>query len=375
MLAQAMQARGITPAQLVEAGLLIKVEERAPYARFRRRLIFPIRDRKSRVVAFGGRILPGEPNQEAPKYLNSPETPLFHKGRMLYNYDIARKAGMDARQLIVCEGYMDVIALGQAGYAQAVAPLGTAITPEQLQLAWQTVDEPVLCLDGDTAGERAMLRAANLAMPLLVPGKSLRFARLPQGDDPDSMLRRGEHARFEEALVQALPLAEVMWRDVARVPAATPEMKAAQEQKLTQLAQQIKHPTVQQYYKNYFKEQLWNRRLKKEKAASLLPVANPEVRHVTALFLALVIRLPQLMQDGSAEERLLHLEVDEALKPLYQSLITILLQEPEVSSEDLIASLREEHRTALEGVLATAAKQGLKEGLDHTELSMTVQHW
>lgn len=375
-LTQAMQARGITPAQLIEAGVLIQVEGRAPYARFRRRLMFAIRDRKSRVVAFGGRVLPGEPNAEAPKYLNSPETPLFHKGRMLYNYDIARRAGMDAGRLIVCEGYMDVIALAQGGYAHAVAPLGTAITPEQLQLGWQTVDEPVLCLDGDAAGERAMLRAAHLALPVLAPGKSLRFARLPQGDDPDSMIRRGEQARFEEALVQAVPLADVVWRDVVRAPAGTPEAKAAQEQKLMQLAEQIKHPVVKQYYKSYFKELLWQRKKAKDAlGAGLLPVANPEVKHVTALFLALIIRLPQLVHDGSAEERLLHLEVEDRLKPMYQSLIMILLQEPDVSSDDLIAALKEEHAKALADVLAVAAKQGLKEGLDHTELSMTVQHW
>lgn len=372
----AMRARGITPDQLIEAGVLIKVEDRAPYARFRRRLMFAIRDRKARVVAFGGRVLPGEPNAEAPKYLNSPETALFHKGRMLYNYDIARKAAMDARQLLICEGYMDVIALGQAGYDHAVAPLGTAITPEQLQMAWQAVDVPILCLDGDTAGERAMLRAGSLAMPLLLPGKSLRFARLPQGEDPDSLMRNDRKPRFDEALVQAVPLSDVMWRNVVKAPAGTPEMKAAQEKQLMQLADQIADATVKQYYKSYFKELLWNLRKNKEQGrVGTLSVAYPEVKHVTALFLALILRLPQLMQDGAAEERLMHLEVDESLRPLHQDLIIALIRDPDIGSDTLIEGLKERHRAAVEDVLATAVKQGLKEGLDQVELSMTVQHW
>ena len=255
-LMKAMATRGITQAQLIETGMLISVEERTPYSRFRRRLMFPIRDRKSRVIAFGGRVLPGEPNHDAPKYLNSPETPLFHKGRQLYNLDIARRAAFDARALIICEGYMDVIALAQGGITHAVAPLGTAITAEQLQLCWQLVDEPTLCLDGDSAGQRAMTRATELALPLLVPGKTLRVAVMPKGDDPDSLIRNVGRAAFDEVIARAAPLVAILWQQAMGTPASTPEARAAQEQQLMLKVGQIKHPSVQHYYKQHVREQL-----------------------------------------------------------------------------------------------------------------------
>jgi DNA primase len=255
-LARAMQAKGISVAQLVEAGMLISVEDRSPYSRFRRRLMFPIRDRKSKVIAFGGRVLPGEPNADAPKYLNSPETPLFSKGRQLFNLDIARRAAFDAKQLIICEGYMDVIALAQAGVVHAVAPLGTAITPEQLQLCWQLVDEPTLCLDGDSAGQRAMARAMDLALPLLVPGKTLRVAVMPKGDDPDSLIRAAGREAFDAVVARAQPLATILWQQSMGGPAGTPEARAAQEQQLMLKVNQIKHPTVQHYYKQHVRDRL-----------------------------------------------------------------------------------------------------------------------
>lgn len=255
-LTRAMKPLGITEAQLIETGMLIKVDDRAPYARFRRRLMFPIRDRKSRVIAFGGRVLPGDPNTDAPKYLNSPETPLFHKGRQLFNLDLARRAAFDTGQLIICEGYMDVIALAQGGIAHAVAPLGTAITPEQLQLCWQLVDAPLLCLDGDTAGQRAMTRATELALPLLVPGKTLQVAVLPKGEDPDSLLRHAGRAGLDEVLGAAQPLAAILWQQSMGGNATTPEARAAQEEGLMRKVGGIKHPTVQHYYKQYMRDRL-----------------------------------------------------------------------------------------------------------------------
>ncbi len=255
-LMKAMATRGITQAQLIETGMLIAVEERTPYSRFRRRLMFPIRDRKSRVIAFGGRVLPGEPNNDAPKYLNSPETPLFSKGRQLFNLDLARRAAFDARALIICEGYMDVIALAQGGIVHAVAPLGTAITAEQLQLCWQLVDEPTLCLDGDSAGQRAMTRATELALPLLVPGKTLRVAVMPKGDDPDSLIRNVGRQAFDEVIARAAPLVTILWQQAMGTPVNTPEARAAQEQQLMLKVNQIKHPSVQHYYKQHVREQL-----------------------------------------------------------------------------------------------------------------------
>lgn len=325
-LARMMKTKGVTEAQMIEVGLLIKVEDRAPYSRFRRRLMFPIRDRKSRVIAFGGRVLPGEPNDDAPKYLNSPETPLFHKGRQLFNLDLARRAAFDARQLIVAEGYMDVIALAQAGIAHAVAPLGTAITPEQLQMCWQLVDEPTLCLDGDNAGQRAMTRAMDVAMPLLVPGKTLRIAVLPKGDDPDSLVRGAGKAAFEEIIAAATPLATLLWQQVMETGAATPEARAAQEQLLMQKVAGIKHPTVQHYYKQYMRDRLHamgqvryekggfkGKRDFKNNAPTSTVVPPPLARSSDGSLmvpatnlLALVMAHPALLMDAGAEEFWLH---------------------------------------------------------------------
>ena len=171
-------------ALLVEAGLLIRPDDGTPYDRFRGRVIFPITDRRGRVIAFGGRIL-GEGN---PKYLNSPDTPLFSKGRVLYGMATAREAAHRNGRVIVTEGYTDVIALNRAGYSEAVAPLGTALTESHLHALWRMAPEPILCFDGDPAGKRAAYRAAERALPLLEPGRSLQFVTLPAGQDPDSLL-------------------------------------------------------------------------------------------------------------------------------------------------------------------------------------------
>src|SRR5207253_11246200 len=171
-----------------------------PYDRFRDRVMFPITDFRGRIIAFGGRALAAD----APaKYLNSPETPLFHKGSNLYNGAVARQAVHDGAALIVVEGYVDVIAMVLAGYLATVAPLGTALTEDQLGLLWKMADEPILCFDGDKAGQRAAFRAVDIAMPRLLPGKSLRFAMLPDGQDPDD--------RSEESRVGV----GVRWRRVA----------------------------------------------------------------------------------------------------------------------------------------------------------------
>ena len=200
---------GVSADAMVEGGLLVSGEDiPLPYDRFRERVIFPIADIRNRVIAFGGRAL----DPEAPaKYLNSPETPLFHKGSTLYNIATARAAAHKGAQLIAVEGYVDVIAMVQAGYEATVAPLGTALTADQLALLWKMADEPMLCFDGDDAGRRAAYRAVDLALPLLKPGKSLRFASLPQGQDPDDLLRADGREAVAEVVGGARPLAHVLW--------------------------------------------------------------------------------------------------------------------------------------------------------------------
>ena len=207
-LRSALLEQGFPEALALEAGLVIRPESGGDsYDRFRGRVMFPIADRRGRVIAFGGRIL----DDGQPKYLNSPETPLFHKGRVLYGLAQALKAARDAGEVVVAEGYMDVIALAQAGITQAVAPLGTALTEEQMAELWRLAPEPILCFDGDAAGQRAAARAADRALALLKPGHSFRFALLPAGEDPDSLVRHGGAAAIRDILDAARPLADLLW--------------------------------------------------------------------------------------------------------------------------------------------------------------------
>ena len=206
---------------MIETGLLVSGEDIAvPYDRFRDRVMFPIADWRGRVIAFGGRALDKEVSA---KYLNSPETPLFHKGATLYNIAAARKAAHEGAPVIAVEGYIDVIAMVTAGFEATVAPLGTALTTDQLALVWRMADEPILCFDGDDAGRRAAYRAVDLALPLLKPGKSLKFAALPDGQDPDDLARSGGRAAIEDVLAAARPLAHVLWaRESEAGPFDTP---------------------------------------------------------------------------------------------------------------------------------------------------------
>lgn len=254
MLKEALLARGFTEDVLIEAGLLIAPEDGgASYDRFRNRVMFPITDRRGRVIAFGGRTL----GESRAKYLNSPETPVFHKGNVLYNLGSARQAAHETGVVIVTEGYMDVIALHRAGFKHAVAPLGTALTEAQIAELWRLAPEPILCLDGDNAGRRAAQRAAERALPLLQPGKSLRFAELPAGDDPDSLLASEGPAALQRVLDAALPLAEVLWRGGAGGrPLDTPERRAGLRRDLGRMSAEIRDETVRAYYRQYFAEQL-----------------------------------------------------------------------------------------------------------------------
>src|SRR5262247_2820201 len=201
---------GVSTEDMVEAGLLVSGDDiPVPYDRFRDRVMFPITDLRGRVIAFGGRAL--EKDAQA-KYLNSPETPLFHKGATLYNIAAARQASHVGAPLIAVEGYVDVIAMVTAGYPATVAPLGTALTEDQLGLLWKMSNEPVLCFDGDAAGKRAAYRAVDLALPQVAPGKSLLFASLPEGQDPDDLVRSGGREAVAEVMAGARPLAEMLWQ-------------------------------------------------------------------------------------------------------------------------------------------------------------------
>jgi DNA primase len=235
---------------LIEAGLLILVEGKEPYDRFRGRVMIPIRDARGRVIAFGGRIL----GDGEPKYLNSPDTPLFDKGRTLYNIDLALPVARKSNRIIVVEGYMDVIALAQAGVGDAVAPLGTALTEQHLERLWRIAEVPMLCFDGDSAGQKAAIRAAHRALPMLQPGHSLQFLTLPQGQDPDDLVRAGGAGAFERLVQEAEPLVNRLWaHELAAGQLTTPEERAGLKQRLNELANAIQHPDIRQQYREEYR--------------------------------------------------------------------------------------------------------------------------
>jgi DNA primase len=247
-------------ALLHEAGLVRQPEGGGdPYDYFRGRVLFPIGDRAGRVIAFGGRTM----GDDQPKYLNSPDTPLFEKGRVLYAWaaaraNVGRDTDTDALPLIVVEGYMDVIALHRAGFGTAVAPLGTALTEAHLHELWRLSPEPVLCFDGDNAGQRAMIRALHRALPLLQPGRSLRFAGLPSGEDPDSLIRTGGKPAFAEILAAARPLSEMLWQsELAARPIDTPERRADLERRVMADAALIADRIVQGEYRRFLRDKLF----------------------------------------------------------------------------------------------------------------------
>ncbi|HXL68704.1 MAG TPA: DNA primase, partial [Xanthobacteraceae bacterium] len=250
-------AKSVPVEDMVEAGLLVAGDDiPLPYDRFRERVMFPIADFRGRIVAFGGRAL--DPDAPA-KYLNSPETPLFRKGGLLYNGAAARAATQKGASLIVVEGYVDAIAMVSAGFEATVAPLGTALTEDQLILLWRMAEEPILCFDGDAAGRRAAYRAVDLALPLLVPGKSLRFASLPEGQDPDDLIKNGGADAMREVLGSARPLAEVLWlRESESANLETPERRAALEARLAEILRMIGDETVRRYYRDDLKDRLAN---------------------------------------------------------------------------------------------------------------------
>ena len=250
-----LAGKGVPAELMTEAGLLGHGEEIAvPYDRFRDRVMFPIHDARGRVVAFGGRAMSSE---VAAKYLNSPETPLFHKGHLLFNHHNARKASHDTGQVIVVEGYVDVIAMSLSGFPQTVAPLGTALTEDQLGLLWRMADEPVICLDGDKAGRKAASRAIDIALPMLEPGKSLSFALLPDGQDPDDLARSGGRQAIAEVVAAARPLVDMLWqREVEAGPLDTPERRAAFERRLKEPLGQIRDETTRKHYRREMDERL-----------------------------------------------------------------------------------------------------------------------
>jgi DNA primase len=346
VLKTALLTKGFTEAQLLEAGLLIKPDDgRATYDRFRNRLTIPILDQKSRVIAFGARAL--DPEAE-PKYLNSPETKLFDKGATLFNFARARKAAFDKDELIVVEGYMDVIALHQAGFANAVATLGTAFTERQMELLWQLAPEPIVCFDGDRAGEAAAARAIDRMLPVLREGRSFRFAFLPEGSDPDDLVRTQGARALAECLTSARPLIDVLWRrELKTHPVDTPERRAAFEERLEKLLAEIGNTRVKDHYRREVKNRLFN--LWREQGAQrgklpaksgavpagrAGPIPIPSARgFVTVITLALANH-PWLLDRFADEVASIDIR-DKRLASLLQALTGLIFEDMHVTREHL----------------------------------------
>ncbi|MCP1270081.1 DNA primase [Acetobacter cerevisiae] len=349
-LTTALAAKGVTPQMMAEAGLMRLDEDGRPKGElFWGRVTFPIRDRKGRLVSFGGRIL----GDGQPKYLNGPETALFSKRRLLFGLDRARVAvraprpkGTPATDLVVVEGYMDVIALHQAGFGGAVAPLGTALTPEQLEVLWQVDRAPVLCFDGDSAGRRAAARAAETALPLLKEERSLRLCLLPEGEDPDSLVRSRGAQAVEDLFASASPLSDVLFDLLAGgVSNPGPEERAALRRKLVEAAALIPEKNLAAEYRSTLLDRFFETFRRKKGGGSfgkgnsssggsgsrvpqdMQPSRVDPVRERQRILLALLLRYPELVTE--VEEALCRLSLPED----YSELRALLL---DMSAEGLL---------------------------------------
>ena len=253
-----LASKGVTEQEMHELGLIAIPEDknRRSHDFFRDRVIIPIMDKRGRVIAFGGRVM----GDGQPKYLNSPDTPVFNKRRVLYNLNYARDKAFEKRRIVVCEGYMDVIAQAKYGFDYAVAPLGTALTEEQIAEAWKICPEPTLCFDGDNAGIHAAIRSIDRALPILKAGYSLKYVFLPDGMDPDEFLKAKGADEYEKALENTVPLADLLWRkNVEAVVADTPEQKALFEKTLLEEVAKIADEKVRGYYLQDMKNRIYER--------------------------------------------------------------------------------------------------------------------
>ena len=355
-LAQALKGEGVTVEQLVAVGLMKQDDPaRPPVDLFFNRVMFPIHDRRGRVIGFGGRIL----GEGQPKYLNGPETALFSKRRTLYGLHHARAAVAAGAELVAVEGYMDVIALHQAGFGGAVAPLGTALTEDHLAELWRLSPAPIICFDGDAAGARAALRTAELALPRIGAGRTLRLATLPAGEDPDTLVRRGS-GQVQAVLADARGLADALFEAVCGSRAATPEGRAAQRRRLEDLAAGIADPTLREEYRRHWRERWFaaGRRGEVRRAVaprlprpSLVPDRAGAARERDVL--ALILSHPSLLPE--AEEALSSLAFRTAA---CERLRAALVAEAEAAfgldSAGLIDHLRQKDlREPLDAVLGT----------------------
>ncbi|MGI8725282.1 MAG: DNA primase [Methyloceanibacter sp.] len=342
----ALLKKGFTEAQLLEAGLLIKPDDGRPsYDRFRKRLTIPITDTRGHVIAFGARALD---SASEPKYLNSPETKLFDKGSTVFNFARARKGAFDRGEVIVVEGYMDVIALHQAGFDNVVATLGTAFTERQMEQLWLLAPEPIVCFDGDKAGEAAAARAIDRMLPTLREGHSFRFAFLPQGSDPDDLVRNEGKGALAAILNGASPLIDVVWqRERQASPIDTPERRAALEERLEHLIAEIGAARVKDHYRKEIRNRLFalwrelgTRQPRPGKTQGTSQATRPPSSYgfVTTIILCL-LRHPWLLDHFAEEVASLHIK-QRALAELLSLMTRCIFDHPGITPDSLAEALK-----------------------------------
>ena len=343
-----LNSKGVNEHDMVELGLVAIPEDknRSPHDFFRERVIIPIRDKRGRVVAFGGRIM----GDGQPKYLNSPETPIFNKRKTLYNLNFARDCGFSAKQFIICEGYMDVIALDKYGFGFAAAPMGTALTEDQIMEAWKVVNEPILCFDGDNAGIKAAIRSVDRALPILKAGYSLKFMFLPDKMDPDEFLRAKGAEAFQKLMENTTPLMQLLWdKNLNNQPTATPEQKALIEKNIMEEVSKIQDEKVRSYYVQEMQKRIYENLgrgtlksgLVKSKAISRpqhklkAPLRDIDLRFI----LASMLLCPELI--GDFEEKLLMFDIKKfVLYDMLYAAITAFHENDKISSDELIKALQ-----------------------------------
>jgi len=369
---------GYKETQMIEAGIMRPAKEghrnKAPYGFFRERIMFPVADKRGRIVAYGGRILPehlrspSRSDFQPPKYINSSDTPIFNKSWILYGENFARKACAEGQDVLVVEGYLDVIACHQAGFKGAVAPMGTALTEEQMGALWKMFPHsaktqsktPILCFDGDNAGRRAAERACERVIPLLQADKSIKIAFLPRGEDPDTLIRSAGKSEFAKVLSGSLSLFDYIWSShIAGRTFDTPESKAGVTKALGTLASRIVDQDVQRYYRQQIKERIsqfffsqsessnWKKSKNNPRHAlgkvKLLKPKRPAVRHQKnyyKILLAAVINHTNIF-DG-IEDQLYAFEIqDTRMAALRQKIISKLSQEPDIDSNTLQDHLKQ----------------------------------
>jgi DNA primase len=353
-------SKGISVSDMIETGLLIAGDDiPVPYDRFRDRVIIPIHDQRGRVIGFGGRTLKSDVQ---PKYLNSPETTLFHKGSVVFNFHRAREPAHKASSVVAVEGYMDAIAIYQAGIKGVVATMGTAFTEEQIAILWRLSPEPVICFDSDRAGVAAAHRSIDRILPLLTVGKSFRFVFMTEEKDPDDLIReKGVHA-FKEVLSGSLPMWDVLWeREVAVTDVETPDNQAALEQKLYAIIRTIKDPTIHKAYFRTCRMQLANLfwqvgRNRQSKTAATSKLVRNEVKlsgegeryGLHRVLLGMLVHYPDFLEEK--QDQVLRLQFAEGLNDFWMALHRLLISEEALTVQSIYKSLKPDFYEVLENI-------------------------